>query len=498
VKDQAHRRTTLRYVSLLCLVALLPLTGCEMDSFLDPSELGRYEHTPVEMPILSRIDVIEETRTDELPVTKVRPQDLIPSTREYTIGAGDLITVSVFELLQPQTETTENRRVDQAGEVRLPVIGEVQAAGKTPSELEIHIADVLEQQQVLRDATVSVVMQQSQHNTFSVVSEATVGSGGVGVGTYNIPKPNFRLLDALAMARGVPGRTKRLMIFRQSALADEVTGQAPQRDAGAETEGGEPTERAPKKPSELIDQLMQPGDESQPQPGTGESSDTGEERPAPPADIERGLEPSEDNAGNNWVHVEGKGWVRADNGAAAGESEKQKDAEAERVRKLGQLITQRIIEIPYDRLINGDMRYNIVIRPGDVIKVPSRTAGFVYAMGSINRPGAYSVPGEKDLTLKQLIASAGGLSQLAIPERVDLVRRVDDEREAVVRLNVRAIFEGTQPDIFLKPNDLLNFGTSFVATPLAVFRNGLRMTYGFGFILDRNFNADVFGPPGEL
>jgi polysaccharide export outer membrane protein len=28
-----------------------------------------------------------------------------------------------------------------------------------------------------------------------------------------------------------------------------------------------------------------------------------------------------------------------------------------------------------------------------------------------------------------------------------------------------------------------------------VFRNGFRVTYGFGFLLDRNFGNDVFGAP---
>jgi len=185
--------------------------------------------------------------------------------------------------------------------------------------------------------------------------------------------------------------------------------------------------------------------------------------------------------------------VRAQEDQAGSRRGRDRRAERQRAEELGQYISQRIIEVPYDELVAGDMRYNLIIRPGDVIKVPTRNAGFVYAMGAINRPGAYSVPGENELTLKQMIASAGGLGELAVPERVDLVRRVDDRREAVVRLNVRAIFEGTQPDIFLKPNDLVNFGTNFVATPLAIFRNGLRMSYGFGFILDRNFGPDVFG-----
>ena len=495
MKDSPRRATPLRIGILsLGLLLMVVASGCEMDSFLNPSEVGRWENTPVEMPILSRIHMIEEGEGTDLPKTQVRPEDLVPSTQEYTIGSGDLITVSVFELLQPGTETTENRQVDQSGDIRLPVVGEVRAAGRTPSELEAHIAQVLKQQQVLRDATVSVVMQQSQHNTFSVISEASQGTGGVGVGTYTIPKPNFRLLDALAMARGVPGRTRRILVFRQSALTEEVSGESP-TGPGGEGAAGQPAEPAPKKPSELIDELMQEGNGQGPDQPQGEA-DQGANRPAPPADVAGGLEPSQQNAGSNWAYVEGKGWVRTGDGQSS--AQQAESARAQRVQQLGEMITQRIIEIPYSKLIDGDMRYNIVIRPGDVIKVPSRTAGFVYAMGAINRPGAYSVPGEKDLTLKQLIASAGGMSQLAIPERVDLVRRIDGDREAVIRLNVRAIFNGTQPDIFLKPNDLLNFGTNFAATPLAIFRNGLRMTYGFGFILDRNFNADVFGPPGDL
>ena len=48
-------------------------------------------------------------------------------------------------------------------------------------------------------------------------------------------------------------------------------------------------------------------------------------------------------------------------------------------------------------------------------------------------------------------------------------------------------------DIFLKPNDLINVCTNAVATPLAVFRNGLRMTYGLGFVVDRNWENSVFG-----
>ncbi len=128
-----------------------------------------------------------------------------------------------------------------------------------------------------------------------------------------------------------------------------------------------------------------------------------------------------------------------------------------------------------------------------MIRVPAPVIGNIYIMGAVGRPGTYALPGDKDLALKQLVAAAGNLSQIAIPDRVDLVRRVKDNREAVVRLNLKEIFHGTQPDFYLKPNDLINIGTNFPAVPLAVVRNGFRMTYGFGFVLNRNFEEEILG-----
>jgi hypothetical protein len=47
----------------------------------------------------------------------------------------------------------------------------------------------------------------------------------------------------------------------------------------------------------------------------------------------------------------------------------------------------------------------------------------------------------------------------------------------------------------MKSDDHVIIGTNFWATPLAVIRNGFRMTYGFGFLIDRNWGNDIFGAP---
>jgi protein involved in polysaccharide export with SLBB domain len=158
------------------------------------------------------------------------------------------------------------------------------------------------------------------------------------------------------------------------------------------------------------------------------------------------------------------------------------------------MILQRVIEINYDRLVHGDQSQNIVIRPGDNIYVDGPPQGYVYIDGEISRPGVYNMPSTGRLTLSRLVAAAGGLLGIAIPERVDLTRKIGPNREATIRMNLAAIRQRTEPDIMMKPDDSVIIGTSFIAWPLAVIRNGFRATYGYGFVLDRNFGDDVFGP----
>jgi polysaccharide export outer membrane protein len=156
-------------------------------------------------------------------------------------------------------------------------------------------------------------------------------------------------------------------------------------------------------------------------------------------------------------------------------------------------VVQRVIEVPTGPLLAGQADVNVVLRPSDVVRIPPSKSGLVYISGQVNRPGPYNLPGDGRLTLLRALTSAGGLGALAIPERVDLTRVVGKDRQATIRLNLRAIAEQTQPDIYLKPDDMINVGTNFFAYPIAIIRSGFRMSYGFGFILDRNFAGDIWG-----
>jgi len=146
----------------------------------------------------------------------------------------------------------------------------------------------------------------------------------------------------------------------------------------------------------------------------------------------------------------------------------------------------RVIRVPVSSLKNGDLRYNIVIRPRDLILVPNPVVGEYYMGGHVNRTGVYSLTG-RQITLKQAIISAGMMDAFAIPQRCDIVRRIGPEKEVFCRVNLDGIFSGTEPDIYLKPNDIVQIGTNALAPFIAGIRNGFRITYGFGFLYDRNF-----------
>lgn len=549
----------------LATLSWLVLSGCEVRSYFDPSKTGRFEYTPTTIPILKRIDVIERQEDPWAKATTVVPEDLLPSDLTYRLSPGDFVTVEIFELLVQGQVTTAQRRIGPAGYFRLPLLGDVRAAGLTAQEFQDKLVKLVDEK-VIRDPQVNVVVEEGAGFQFTLYGAIS------GSGLYALRRPDFHLLDALALAGGVPLTTRNIYVIRRVALSDEYIFQpARQRDkpppsttpkrpldiedliqqldepGASERLPGAQVPPAPPKPparppadiDELIDRLMgQPGSSESPQvppidiedlmddledehpsddvtpalfaQETGPVIDIDELEPvrvaAPPTRQPAATAPPQTDAvgplpedlltprtgqRDSYIYVEERDeWVPVHGATPAVVPVAQEPAESQK----NQLILERIIEIPFQKLKQGDSSYNLVIRPGDLVYVQEPPSGVVYIDGEIARPGVYTLP-TSGLTLSRLVAAAGGPSPLAIPERVDLTRIVGENREATIRLNLAAIRMKTQPDLYLKPDDHILIGTNFWALPLAVFRNGFRVTYGFGFLLDRNFGNDVFGAP---
>ncbi len=493
----------LRWVSSAGIVLLAGLMGgCEWDSYMDPSTVGRWEMTPTTVPILTHLAVVEDTASTQVEYTEVTPDDLIPEVREYRIGPGEQLEVTIYGLFVPGTPETVQRIVDSRGFVDLPQVGPVFVANLTRDEAEKAIQDAA--QPIVADAVVSVVILSRREETYSLIGSVS------GPGTFVIPEADFRLLEALSLSGAFNEDAEELYVIRQVPLTEEASGELrpPEGDPEPVIPGAGETpqeQEPPKEPEEdllkVIDELSEPTPVSPKENGgglPGVFEDGGlsrrglqpgreaevpliEDRPQQIQPERVQQEPAEEGA--TWMFLDGR-WVMVRRQGTQGDGEAGSE---------GAIVTQRVIRVPMEPLLAGDARYNIVIRPGDVIRVPRPPIGNVFMRGQVARPGVLNMA--KKLTLTRAIDAAGGLGGLAIPERVDIVRMLPGDRQGWVRLNLRAIEEGTQPDIYLKPNDRVVVGTNFWALPLAVIRGGLRASYGFGFLLDRNFGNDVFGPP---
>jgi protein involved in polysaccharide export with SLBB domain len=192
-----------------------------------------------------------------------------------------------------------------------------------------------------------------------------------------------------------------------------------------------------------------------------------------PVQVEPTKPPEEERAGHiEWIFQDGK-WVPVQVGPPRpikpvikiepGEQLAAPPREKEPVFALEQEGARtRLIRIPADKLLAGDPRYNIVIKPGDSIFVPVDIVGEFCIMGNVNRTGYIPITG-RPMTLKQAIAAAGGLGPLAWPKRCEVVRRIGRKKEEIVMVDLDKIASGEQPDFFIKPHDLINVGTHATA-----------------------------------
>ena len=134
----------------------------------------------------------------------------VQQVSEYRLGSGDALRVIVFG----EEQLSGEFRVDGAGRVAMPLIGEVPAKDRTARELETEISNRLSQGYV-RDARVSVEVM--NHRPFFILGEVK------NPGQYQFVN-GMTALSAVAMAGGYTYRAKEdyVLVTRGSDPKKEV------------------------------------------------------------------------------------------------------------------------------------------------------------------------------------------------------------------------------------------------------------------------------------
>ncbi|HEY4030007.1 MAG TPA: polysaccharide biosynthesis/export family protein [Caulobacteraceae bacterium] len=140
----------------------------------------------------------------------VSPADVGPavSRSDYQIGQYDVLDVNVFEIEDLHRQV----QVDGSGHIVLPLVGEVQAQGRTPAQLADDLKVKLESRYV-NNARVEIQVRQSQSE------HVTVDGAVTEPGVFPLKGPTT-LMQAVAMAKGPDGanaNVHKVSLFRSSA-----------------------------------------------------------------------------------------------------------------------------------------------------------------------------------------------------------------------------------------------------------------------------------------
>ncbi|MDP2258226.1 MAG: polysaccharide biosynthesis/export family protein [Caulobacter sp.] len=130
--------------------------------------------------------------------------DPVTSATGYLIGPMDQLDVNVFQV----PDLTRTVQVDAAGQIILPLIGALNAAGKTVPQLQDDVAEAL-REKYLQSPEVTIYI--SQYASQRVTVDGAVSAPGV----YAL-QGRTTLLQVIAMAKGTSnvGNEKRIIVYR--------------------------------------------------------------------------------------------------------------------------------------------------------------------------------------------------------------------------------------------------------------------------------------------
>jgi polysaccharide export outer membrane protein len=110
-------------------------------------------------------------------------------------------------------------------------------------------------------------------------------------------------------------------------------------------------------------------------------------------------------------------------------------------------------------LVKGDLSLNLDVEDKDTIYIPKTDS--VYVFGEVKRPGEIQMLG-KDITAAEAIGMAGGLTRIASPRGVKIVRVIKGE-EQTFKLNLNDIIKrgDKSKDLPLQAGDIIVVPESF-------------------------------------
>jgi polysaccharide export outer membrane protein len=118
----------------------------------------------------------------------------------FVIGNEDVLSINVWK----EPELTKSVPVRSDGRISLPLVGEVEASGKTPRQLELDIAEKL--RNYINTPEVTVMVEKVNSKKFNILGEVTKP------GSYSLATAST-VVDAIAAAGGFRDFAKKAGVY---------------------------------------------------------------------------------------------------------------------------------------------------------------------------------------------------------------------------------------------------------------------------------------------
>jgi len=139
------------------------------------------------------------------PVQPLAPSENKPGDDSFVIGNDDVLAINVWK----EPDFSRSIQVRSDGKISLPLLGEVQAAGLTPLELQHDLATKL--RDYITKPEVTVMVEQINSKKFNILGQVTKP------GSYSIALAPT-IVDAIAIAGGPRdfAKEKSIYVLRQN------------------------------------------------------------------------------------------------------------------------------------------------------------------------------------------------------------------------------------------------------------------------------------------
>ena len=320
------------------------------------------------------------------------------SPHEYTIGYGDVLSISVFDV----PELTREVRVSQSGTISVPLVpARLHVAGLTDIQAEQTIADVLQANGLVSHPEVEVTVKEHRSRPITIV-------GAVQHPMVYEADSAVNLLEVLAQAGGISNDAGDTIIVTRPRAAVFIP--VPNPEPIAESAPGAAAPSA----SDAIPAPTVPDEKEKVSNATP---------PAFPSAAQVTQTPS---------------------GTPDSSDKTQSPTPS------GNIISINLNEL----LENGNMQNNIPLQAGDVVTVPH--AGIVYVLGAVTRPGGFVLSNDRtQLTALKILALAGGQTRVAKLDHAVIIRKDNQGKQTETEVDLKKVIDRQAEDLQMRASDIL-------------------------------------------